>query len=128
VWATCHTVNSMGASLSLPCPYWRNLAIVTSPSSRTSSISLTQCGVYVEEAPVPAPDTVVALEGVAALQAHAQRDHLHFGIVEREKGLEVAMIEGSMEAAQKLHVLVRHRQRSISRREQGVFARRRRRQ
>ena len=52
--------------------------------------------------------------GPATLDRYEARVELQAGIAKREEGIEVASIEGVEGGPGKLHVLLRHRPRSIS--------------
>jgi hypothetical protein len=49
-----------------------------------------------------------------ALQLHDARREFHFRVYEREEGVEIAPVEGVVDAIEPLDVLLRHRPLSIA--------------
>ena len=70
-----------------------------------------EVGEDVEQVLPPAADSVVAV--IAALHGSRTRDDLHVIVRQRQRGVEVAPVEGVEGSVNQLHVLLRHRPRSI---------------
>jgi hypothetical protein len=72
-----------------------------------------EAGKDTEQVFQPPADSVVAVIVIAALQRSRAWDDLHIIVRECHKGVEVAPVEGVNGSADKVHVLLRHRPRSI---------------
>ena len=72
-----------------------------------------------EEVLPPVSDTVVSPPGTA-LQLHEGREVLHFGIAQRDEGIDVTPVEGIVRSVERLDVLRRHRLTPKARRLQGL--------
>jgi hypothetical protein len=64
-------------------------------------------GEDVKHVPPPAADSVVAV--VAPLHGDQERDSLHVGVHQRQKGTEVVSVNSVVDAMRQLDVLLRHR-------------------